>query len=158
MKSPASPAVSLTETSSSKPPTAPVKPALSSTNWPKRSSVAPASKTPSGPGVSSMTSPAAPSLMPGSATDCPMGHSVYQSLQRPHLLWGAERELSLANMMISAAFSSFAIIGGNWRLAIYAAFFAFPIQWFLRMLAQKDPDYFKIYWRAWKHPHVRVAN
>jgi type IV secretory pathway TrbD component len=96
--------------------------------------------------------------MPGSASEHQAGNHVYQSLQRPHLLWGGERELSLINAMVVTLLATFGLVGFNLRLLAYAAFFAFPAQWLIRMLSKEDPDYFKNYFRARKHPPIREAN
>src|SRR5689334_22963872 len=145
MKSPASPALGLAVTSSTKAPTVPAKPASNSVHWPKRSAPVPATRTFNAPALSSTSLPASYSSMPGSTSEQPAGNKVYQSLQRPHLLWGGERELSLINAMLVTVFTTFGLVGFNLRLLAYAAFFAFPVQWLIRMLSQADPDYLKNY-------------
>ena len=106
--------------------------------------------------------PAAPIAIarnPGaSADDVEIGNIVYQSLQRPKLLRGGEWQLSMATNLIAAGFVILAIMQWNWRFLPGALFFGGPIQWLLRVLADRDPKYWQKYIRSIGQPLIRKAH
>ena len=93
-----------------------------------------------------------------SADDVEIGNIVYQSLQRPKLLRGGEWQLSMATNLIAAGFVILAIMQWNWRFLPGALFFGGPIQWLLRVLADRDPKYWQKYIRSIGQPLIREAH
>ena len=98
------------------------------------------------------------SLMRGSASDFPIGNIVYQSLQRPKLLRGGEWQLSIINNLMAAGLGTMAIVTWNWRLLLGAVFFAWPVQWLIRMVGRHDPQFWQIYFRTRQRPLIRQAH
>ena len=94
----------------------------------------------------------------GSADDLEVGNIVHQSLQRPKLLRGGEWQLSVATNLIAAGFVILAIMQWNWRFLPGALFFGGPIQWLLRVLADRDPKYWQKYIRSIGQPLIRKAH
>jgi len=82
-------------------------------------------------------------------------HRVFQSLQRDKLLMGGERELSQINITITMLLGLLAIMGMNWHLAVVAVLFGGPVQWAIRILSERDPDYVKTYLEGLTSPHIR---
>jgi type IV secretory pathway TrbD component len=80
---------------------------------------------------------------------------VYQSLQRPKLLRGGEWQLSLMNNLLAAGFVTLALMSWNWRYLLGAMFFGWPVQWLIRVLGRRDPNWFQIYLRANRQPLIR---
>jgi len=93
----------------------------------------------------------------GLASGHPIGNIIYQSLQRPKLLRGGEWQLSVANNLMAAGLGTMALVTWNWRLLLGAAFFAWPVQWLIRMLGRHDPQFWQIYFRTRKRPLIREA-
>ncbi len=91
----------------------------------------------------------------GSTNDVEVGNIVYQSLQRPKLLRGGEWQLSMATNLIAAGFVILAIMQWNWRFLPGALFFGGPVQWLLRVLADRDPKYWQKYTRTINQPLIR---
>jgi type IV secretory pathway TrbD component len=100
----------------------------------------------------------ATSSMRGSANGFPIGNIVYQSLQRPKLLRGGEWQLSVINNLLVAGLGTMAVVTWNWRLLLGAAFFAWPVQWLIRMLGRHDPQFWQIYFRTRQRPLIRQAH
>jgi len=94
----------------------------------------------------------------GSVDDVEVGNRVFTSLQRPKLLRGGEWQLSMATNLIAAGFVILAIMQWNWRFLPGAAFFGGPIQWVLRVLADRDPKYWQKYIRTINQPLIREAH
>lgn len=149
MKSPASPALSLGVNSTSTQPSAAALLPSTSGLW-QREYAPPRGITMSNGQEQSSAS------MDGSPY--PSGSRVYQSLQRPKLLRGAEWQLSVTNNLAAAACGVFAVITWNWRLGVCAAILAWPVQWALRAMGKRDPQYTEVYWRALRHPLRREAH
>ncbi len=82
-------------------------------------------------------------------------HRVFQSLQRDKLLMGGERELSQINITITMLLGLLTIMGMNWHLAVVAVLFGGPVQWAIRILSERDPDYVKTYLEGLTSPHIR---
>jgi hypothetical protein len=68
---------------------------------------------------------------------------------------GGERELSQINVTITMLVGLIAFLTLNWHLAIVAALFGGPVQWAIRILSERDPDYVKTYLEALATPHIR---
>lgn len=88
-------------------------------------------------------------------TALPIGNVVYQALQAPKLLRGGEWRLSVANMLVASAFGLMFILTWRWPWLLGAAFFAWPVQWVIRMIARHDPNFWDVYFRARKQPLIR---
>ncbi len=83
------------------------------------------------------------------------GHKVYQCLQRDKLLMGCERELGQANITITVLLALLGLMRFDWHLLVVAFIFGGPVQWALRLLGDRDPDYVKTYLEALNIPHMR---
>lgn len=99
-----------------------------------------------------------PNLTRGGSTDVQVGNVVYQSLQRPKLLRGGEWQLSMTTNLIAAAFVILAIMQWNWRMLPGALFFGGPVQWLLRVMAERDPKRWQKYMRSIGQPLIRHAH
>src|SRR6516165_467273 len=119
-----------------------------STTWQRQYARLPATRTSSAPARLSPNLPMAISSTPGSASDFLIGNTVYQSLIRPKLLRGGEWQLSMVNNLMAAGLGTMAVVTWNWRFLIGAAFFAWPLQWLIRMLGRHDPQFWQIYFRT----------
>ncbi|MBV8053924.1 MAG: VirB3 family type IV secretion system protein [Deltaproteobacteria bacterium] len=80
---------------------------------------------------------------------------VYQSLQRPKLLRGGEWQLSVLNNLTAAGFAILSLMKWNWRFALGAIFFGWPVQWLIRVLGRRDPKFWQKYQRTWNKPLIR---
>ncbi len=100
------------------------------------------------------SSGSAPSMTSSTSTRSSK-HAVFQSLQRDKLLMGGERELSQLNITITMILGLLAIMGMNWHLAVVAVLFGGPVQWAIRILSERDPDYVKTYIEGLTTPHIR---
>ena len=68
---------------------------------------------------------------------------------------GGERELSQINVTITMVLGLIALMTLNWHLAVVAVLFGGPVQWAIRILSERDPDYVKTYLEALATPHIR---
>ena len=74
------------------------------------------------------------------------------------MLQGGQWELSMWNNLVTFGFAGLAIMTLDWRLGIGAAFFAWPVQWLIRLIGKKDPQYWQVYWRYLRQPSIREAH
>lgn len=93
----------------------------------------------------------------GNPADIVVGNVVYKSLQMPKLLRGGEWQLSVMTNLIASAFLILAIMGWNWRMLPGALFFGGPVQWLLRMMAQRDPRRWQKYLLSIRKPLILYA-
>jgi hypothetical protein len=62
------------------------------------------------------------------------------------------------NNLMAAGIGTMAVVTWNWRLLLGAAFFAWPVQWLIRVLGRHDPQFWQIYFRTRQHPLIREAH
>ena len=59
---------------------------------------------------------------------------------------------------MAAGLATMALVTWNWRLLLGAAFFAWPVQWLIRMVGRHDPQFWQIYAHTRRRPLVREAH
>ena len=64
----------------------------------------------------------------------------------------------MVNNLMAAGLGTMAVVTWNWRFLIGAAFFAWPVQWLIRMLGRHDPQFWQIYFRTRQRPLTREAH
>jgi hypothetical protein len=64
----------------------------------------------------------------------------------------------MVNNLMAARLGTMAIVTWNWRFLIGAAFFAWPVQWLIRMLGRHDPQFWQIYFRTRQRPLLRPTH
>jgi hypothetical protein len=64
----------------------------------------------------------------------------------------------MVNNLIAAGLGTVAVITWNWRLLIGAVFFAWPVQWLIRMLGRHDAQWWQVYFRYRRRPLTREAH
>ena len=149
MKSPASPALSLVNSSTDRA-LAPASRLPGSVHWDKQSVLRPAIRTlPSRDRFSSNAAIEPGFYRLGSK------HMVFQSLQRPKLLMGCELELAKLAITVTVLLFLFAVMKFSLDYLLMAFIFGGPVMWVLRMLSEQDPDYAKVYVEALQISHVR---
>jgi hypothetical protein len=59
------------------------------------------------------------------------------------------------NMLLTGLCIYMAAMMHNWWWVIGAAWFAWPVQWFLQWVAKYDDQYFAVFFDALRHPAIR---
>jgi type IV secretory pathway TrbD component len=91
----------------------------------------------------------------GWPSEYPDGNPTYLSLQKPKLLRGGEELPSTINLLLTGLCIYMAAMQHNWWWVIGAAWFAWPVQWFLQWVAKYDEQYFAVFFDALRHPSTR---
>src|SRR5690348_7074912 len=155
MKSPASPALSQGNSSSSHT-QGPGLRLIGSVKSEKSSVLRPRNQMSTSPAKSSVNAPRLKSSYQLGSQHMDMKHRVYQAFQRDKLLMGAEREISQLNVIFVMLLVTVGAMTFNWHFLLLAVIYGWPVQRALRMFAEIDPDYWKVYLDALGTPHIRV--
>ena len=97
----------------------------------------------------------APSVTTSATTAPNAKHRVFTCLQMDKLLMGGEMELSRINISLTMAIGLWAVMTLSWHLALVALLFGGPVQWAIRIISDRDPDYVKVYIEGFRCPHLR---
>ena len=97
----------------------------------------------------------APSVTAAATTTINAKHRVFTCLQMDKLLMGGEMELSRINISLTMAVGLWAVMTLSWHLALVALLFGGPVQWAIRIISDRDPDYVKVYIEGLRCPHLR---